>query len=169
MIVNSNKKFFNKKYLSVITKALNNAIEILQIPTSDLEMDINFVSEKEIKSLNKDFRNNDSITDVLSFPALLELGDNFNIIANSLTLENYAMDINPDTNNIMIGSICICKRVVYKHAREYNNTKMREIVYMSVHGFLHLLGFDHMNEDDKKIMREKEEKIMSSVNLRRKS
>ena len=79
------------------------------------------------------------------------------------------MDINPDTNNIMIGSICICKRVVYKHAREYNNTKMREIVYMSVHGFLHLLGFDHMNEDDKKIMREKEEKIMSSVNLRRKS
>ena len=77
------------------------------------------------------------------------------------------MDINPETNTIFLGDISICKAVVYEHAKEYDNTKLREMVYMSVHGLLHLLGYDHMIDEDKKDMRTMEEKIMSHINLRR--
>jgi probable rRNA maturation factor len=66
-----------------------------------------------------------------------------------------------------LGDICICKKVAFKQAKEYGNTKLREIVYMAVHGLLHLLGYDHMKDEDKKVMREVEEKIMSFINLTR--
>lgn len=168
MIINCNKKLINRKYLNVINKALDFAIDTLQIPCKELEMDINFVSSEEIKRLNSEFRNKDMETDVLSFPNLLSTGEDFQIIDKSISKENYPMDISPDTGCISIGSICICKNVAYAHAKEYQNSKMREIVYMAVHGFLHLMGYDHINEEDKKIMRKKEEEIMSYVNLRRK-
>ena len=167
MKINCNKKIFNKKYLNKINTALDFAIRYLNIPCADLEMDINFVSSREIADLNSEFRNKNTETDVLSFPTLLAMGDDFSVICDKLTKENYPMDINPYTGNIVIGSICICKKVAYAHAKEYGNTKLREIVYMAVHGFLHLLGFDHMNDEDKKLMREKEEDILTSVNLRR--
>ena len=96
------------------------------------------------------------------------MSTNFKIITDKLSKDNFPMDINPDTGHISIGSICICKKVVFSHAKEYCNTRMREVVYMAVHGFLHLLGYDHINEKDKLIMREKEEQIMDYVNLRRK-
>jgi len=166
MKINSNKKFFYGKYLNVINNAISFASQYLKIPCEDFEMDINFVSTKEIKDLNAKFRNKDASTDVLSFPSLLKVGEGFEIIK-KLKKENYPLDINLDTGNIYLGSICICKKIAFQHAKEYENSKLREIVYMAVHGFLHLLGFDHMNDDDKKIMRNHEEKIMEHVNLRR--
>ena len=140
----------------------------LNIPCKELEVNINFVSETEIKELNAKFRNKDTATDVLSFPNLLEFGkENMQLITEKLTKENYNQEINFETDCIFVGDICICKKVAYKHAKEYGNTKIREIVYMAVHGLLHLLGYDHMIDDDKKIMRRVEEEIMSHINLRR--
>ena len=89
------------------------------------------------------------------------------LITDKLTKENYIQEINFENNCIFLGDICICKAVAYKHAKEYGNTKIREIVYMAVHGLLHLLGYDHIIENDKKIMRQVEEEIMSHINLRR--
>ena len=168
MIINFNKKLFNKKYIEKIKEAYDYALEYLSIPCKDLEVNISFVSINEIRALNNQFRNKDTETDVLSFPNLLEVGrENMQLLGDTLTKDNFQMEVSPETNAILLGDICICKQVAYRHAKEYDNTKLREIVYMAVHGLLHLLGYDHMIDDDKKIMREVEEKIMNKINLRR--
>lgn len=168
MIINFNKTLFNKKYIEKIHEAYNYAVKLLKIPCKDLEVNISFVSKNEIKKQNNAFRQVDKVTDVLSFPNLLlpDVTDS-QVITNKLTRENYQMDINPDTDCIFLGDISICKSVVYSHAREYGNSRLREMVYMAVHGLLHLLGYDHMKEEDKKSMRETEEKIMSHIDLGR--
>lgn len=168
MLINFNKKIFNKKYIKKINEAYDYALEYLNIPCRDLEVNIDFVSKKEIQDLNNKFRNKDSFTDVLSFPNLLEINKtNMQLLGDNLKKENFFMEINPETNCLFLGDICICKPVAYNHAKEYGNTKLREIVYMAVHGLLHLLGYDHMIEEEKKIMRDVEEKIMSYIDLRR--
>jgi len=168
MVINFNKKLFNKKYINKIQEAYEYALKVMKVPCKDLEVNISFVSKLEIKNQNEKFRNISKVTDVLSFPNLLEPDKtDSQVITKSLTKENFVMDINPDNNAIFLGDISICKSVVYRHAREYNNSRLREMVYMAVHGLLHLLGYDHMNEEDKKEMREMEEKIMSHVDLRR--
>lgn len=168
MIINFNKKLFNKKYIEYINNAYIEALKILKIKCKDLEVNINFVSKKEIRELNAKFRNKDAVTDVLSFPNLLEPNKtDMQLIVDKLDKKNFASEINPDNNMLFVGDICICKSIVYKHAKEYGNTKLREMVYMAVHGLLHLLGYDHMRDEDKAIMRGMEEKIMTKVNLER--
>lgn len=168
MIINFNKKLFNKKYIEYINNAYIEALKILKIKCKDLEVNINFVSKKEIRELNAKFRNKDAVTDVLSFPNLLEPNKtDMQLIVDKLDKKNFASEINPDNNMLFVGDICICKDIVYKHAKEYGNTKLREMVYMAVHGLLHLLGYDHMRDEDKAIMRDMEEKIMTKVNLER--
>jgi len=168
MIINFNKTKFNRRYIELIFEAYNFAIKTLKVPCKDLEVNIDFISPKRIKYLNKQFRNKDSVTDVLSFPNLLKEGvENEQIISNNLTKENYLSDINPENDCLFLGDICICKKVVFRQAKEYGNSKERELVYMAVHGLLHLLGYDHIREEDKSTMREMEEKIMKYVNLER--
>lgn len=168
MIINSNNNIFNKKYIDKIQEGYDVALDLLKVPCKDLEVNLKFISAKEIKQINSEFRNKDASTDVLSFPSLLEHGkENMQLITKKLTKENFPMDINHESGAIFIGDICICKKIAFDHAREYGNTKMREIVYMAVHGLLHLLGYDHMIDGDKKIMREMEEKIMNAIDLRR--
>ena len=168
MKINFNKYFLNKKYIDKINDSYDCAINILKLPCSDLEVNIDFINKKKIQDLNLRFRNNPKVTDVLSFPNLLEVGKtDMQLLGDKLTKENFPMDINLETGLIFLGDISICKSVVYKHAKEYGNSRLREMVYMAVHGLLHLLGYDHMNDDDKKIMRDVEEKIMSQVDLRR--
>lgn len=168
MIINFNKKLFNKKYIDLISKAYDYALEHLSIPCKELEVDIDFVSKNLIHKQNKEFRGVDRATDVLSFPNLLEYGvSDSQVIVDKLTKKNYPADINPETGAIMLGCISICKEVVFKQAKEYENTKSREMTYMAVHGLLHLLGYDHMKEEDKKEMRKVEEEIMAHLQLRR--
>ena len=162
MIINFNKKLFNKKYIENIEKAYEEALKVLKIKCHDLEVNIKFVSKSEIKELNTKFRNNENVTDVLSFPNLLEVGKkDMQLITQNLSKQNFKSEINPETNMIFLGDI------VHKHSKLYGTTKMREMVYMAVHGLLHLLGFDHMKDEDKIVMREAEEKIMKKVNLER--
>ena len=168
MKINFNKVLFNKKYIKSISLAFENALKILKIKCIDLEVNISFISKREIKYLNNKFRNKDMVTDVLSFPNLLEQNKtNMQLIIDKLDKNNFKNEIDPETNLLFLGDICICKAVAFKHARQYKNSYLREIVYMAVHGFLHLIGYDHLKNDDKKIMREVEEKIMCSINLRR--
>ena len=168
MIINFNKRLFNKKYIEKISSAYDEALKILKVKCKDLEVNISFVSKSEIKELNDKFRQKDAVTDVLSFPNLLEPGrTNMQLITDKLDKITFASEINPENGTIFVGDICICKSVVFKQAKEYGNTKLREIVYMAVHGRLHLLGYDHMTDDDKAVMREMEEKIMKKVHLER--
>ena len=168
MIINFNKTRFNTKYIYLIQEAYDFAIKTLKIPCKELEINIDFVSKKRIKELNTKFRNKPTVTDVLSFPSLLEEGkENSQLIIDKLTRENFANGVNPENNYIFLGDICICKAVVFKQAKKYGNSKAREMSYMAVHGLLHLLGYDHLLDSDKTVMRETEEKIMKHIKLER--
>ncbi len=168
MIINFNKKLFNRKYIDLITRAYGYALECLKVSCKDLEVDIDFVSVKEIHRQNLEFRNTDRPTDVLSYPNLLAVGvTDAQVLGNKLTKNNFITDVNPDTDCVMLGCISICKEIVFKQAKEYGNSRKREMVYMAVHGLLHLLGYDHLKDEDKVQMREKEEEILNQINLGR--
>ena len=169
MIINFNKIRFNKKYTDLIIDAYEYALKTLKVPCNELEVNISFVSPSKIRTLNNEFRNTDRVTDVLSFPNLLKEGvTDEQLLGETLTKDNFSTEINPENNHVFLGDICICKKVVWKQAKEYENSREREMVYMAVHGLLHLLGYDHMKDEDKQNMRKVEEKIMKHVNLERK-
>ena len=118
----------------------------------DCEVSVTFVNDKRIRTINKEFRSIDKSTDVLSFP----MG------------ENGEYDINPETDRYMLGDVVISLEHAFEQANQFGHSEYREIVYLSVHSFLHLLGYDHVdNENDAKIMREKEELTMKNVGLER--
>ncbi len=125
------------------------------------EVIISFLSEKEIKEVNKGSRNTDSVTDVLSFPYINA------VCGKNITLKGNKTDINPFTKRLMLGEINICLKRAEEQAAEYGHTKERECAYLALHGLLHILGFDHINESDKRKMRRAEEGILSPLGITR--
>lgn len=109
------------------------------------EISVSLVDNKEIRKLNRDYRGIDSSTDVLSFP----LNENF----------NHKMPIP------ILGDIIISVEKALEQSQEYKHSLYREIGYLTAHSMFHLMGYDHIEEDDKKIMREKEKNIMEKINL----
>lgn len=112
-------------------------------------LSITLTSPKEIHKLNKEYRNVDKETDVLSFP-MFEKEEIDNII------EIQKKNLVPEP----IGDIVISIEKVEEQAREYGHSFERELSYMIVHGFYHIMGYDHIEEKDKVVMRPKEEKIL---------
>lgn len=166
MIINFGKNHIKKELLSFLQLSFDNAVDELNIPCQDLEVNVDFVSRRKIKKINSKFRGVNKVTDVLSFPFLLKEGvTGEQLIQDVLTKENFPNDINYETGNIVLGDIYICFSKVKAQSKEYNTTIKREFTYLAVHGLLHLLGYDHEKEDDKKHMREVEEKIMHIVDL----
>lgn len=117
---------------------------------SDCEVNVTFVDDDTIKQMNIDFRNIEKSTDVLSFP----LG------------ENGVFDVNPETNNKMLGDIVISTEHAFAQADLYGHGLEREIAFLTVHSMLHLLGYDHVAGGIQAVkMREKEETILSRLGL----
>ncbi len=123
------------------------------------EVSVNFVSRDEIKELNQKMRNIDKETDVLSFPNL-----NLKPMA-KIKIKDFKDDINPETHNLMLGDIVICEDVAKANADTYGHSYERELCYLVLHGFLHLLGFDHTSDEDKKIMRALEEAVLNKYKI----
>lgn len=121
----------------------------------EAEVEVNFVTEEEIRELNARTRDTDRVTDVLSYPMLDEI--------RPFTREDYPFDVDPENGRVPLGSIVICREVAARQAEEYGHSRDREETYLFVHGLLHLLGYDHMTEEDKSVMREAEERILSAI------
>ena len=117
---------------------------------NNVEVNVTFVDDNEIKKMNTEFRNIEDSTDVLSFP----LGENGNY------------DTNPETGNMMLGDIVISVEHAFAQADLYGHSIEREISFLTVHSMLHLLGYDHVEggiQADR--MREKEEAVLSDLGL----
>ena len=114
------------------------------------EVDITIVTDDEIHTLNRDYRNVDRATDVLSF-ALDEDGGEPELVGG------------PEVH--LLGDIIISAETAARQAEEFGHGLERETVYLAVHGLLHLLGYDHMQEEDKAIMRAKEEEALREIKL----
>ncbi len=119
----------------------------------DAEVSVSFVSNEEIKNLNKIYRDKDSVTDVLSFP---------------LTGEDGTEEINPETGAVQLGDIVISLETAVKQAQNFGHSLNREIGFLTVHSMLHLLGYDHETSQlDQRIMREKEEAVLEELGISR--
>ncbi len=150
-----------KKYIELMNTSFAKAERVLSIPKSLFEMNVMFCTPKQIKKINKEKRLTNKVTDVLSFPNLdITTNVDYKTVA-----KKYKQDINPESKRVMMGDICLCYKRIKKQAQKIGNSLDREMAYMCCHGLLHLLGYDHMNDRDKKIMREKEELILSKMKL----
>lgn len=164
MIINLNKNKINDELIGKVKKLFNYTIEFLGIDCDDLELNIAFVSRSKIKSINSKFRNVNKVTDIISFPFLLKPNvEGMQLIENNFKKDKYLMFVNPETNNVVLGDLYICFSKMKEQAKEFRTGIEREFLYLCLHGLLHLLGYDHMVESDKKIMREKEELILKNV------
>ena len=113
------------------------------------EVSFSFADEEEIRRLNAAYRDKDAVTDVLSFPQYDDLRE----------LDN--------EEEICLGDVVICGRVARRLAEEYGHSFERELLYLFVHSILHLLGYDHMEEEEKRQMRIREEYVMEKIGLTR--
>jgi len=115
----------------------------------DAEVSLVFVDDDYIQELNNNYRGVDSPTDVLSF-AMLE--------GESLPEEE---------EEVILGDVIISLETAERQAREYGHSFQREVAYLTLHGVLHLLGYDHQEEEDRRRMREREEEILAGLELSR--
>lgn len=143
------------------TEMLAEAIEKTLGQRIRMYIDLAFVSEEEIRSLNRENRNVDSVTDVLSFPML------DGIRGKVLRKKDCREDYDEDERAVFLGSIAICTERAKEQAEEFGHGFKREAYYLTVHGALHLFGYDHVKEEDKAQMRELEEKILSGIGVER--
>ena len=140
-------------YKNIIKKLYSCALKHLEVQ-SEISVNVALVSDKKIRELNKEYRNVDRVTDVLSFPML----DNIDEINNE-----------PDFmfGECNIGDIYINLNRAKEQAEEYGHSLEREFCFLALHGFLHLLGLDHIEEDDEKEMFALQNKIMAECEINR--
>ena len=152
----------NEEYEKAICKVVDKCFEVEKLENTNLYMSITLTEPEEIRKMNRKYRNIDKATDVLSFP-MFEKGELDHIISSS-NVET----VNEDLQKMdILGDIVISIPKVYEQAEEYGHSFERELSYMVVHGFYHLMGYDHMEEEDKKIMRKKEEVILNKLGITR--
>ena len=121
---------------------------------ADAEVGVTIVGDDEILELNREYREKDKVTDVLSFPQFEDAAE---------IAEDIARD--SDGATTLIGDVVICYDQVLRQAEEYGTGKTREMLYLFVHSLMHLFGYDHENEEEKRVMREHEEAVLSTMGL----
>lgn len=141
----------NQEYDKIIEKVLEECFKTEGLENSKLYVSVTLTTPENIRKLNKQYRNVDMETDVLSFP-MFEKEE----------LEKINLN-----NEDILGDMVISIEQVKNQAIEYGHSFERELAYMVVHSFYHLLGYDHIEEEDKKIMRPKEEKVLEKLNITR--
>ena len=142
-------------YEEIIKKVIEQCFKEENMENSKLYISITLTTPKHIHKINKQYRNVDRATDVLSFPI-------FEKDEIDLKIKNHDFD-----HEDILGDIIISIEQVEAQAKEYGHSFEREFAYMLVHGFYHLMGYDHIQEEDKIIMRAKEEKVLEKLGIRR--
>jgi len=141
-----------EKLLELIKKTIKTVLDYEKC-TINYEVSISLVDNEEIKDLNKNFRNIDTVTDVLSFPMIgFDEGNENSII-------NGDKGLDP-----LLGDIVISLEKAKEQALEYGHSVERELVFLLIHGMLHLLGHDHLDENDEREMISKQKEILKQLN-----
>ena len=122
------------------------ALVYMQVPEG-CEVSVSVVSPQEIQELNSEYRGVDNVTDVLSFCC------------------DDPWEASEDDPCIMIGDIVVCPQVIDEQRKEFGTTFVQEASLMIVHSVLHLLGYDHMEDDERKVMEEKEKEILEAYGI----
>ena len=139
----------NRNYSKQIAKIIKECFKQEKFLDKNLYVNVILTTPEDIRKFNKEYRNIDKETDVLSFP-MFEKEE----------LENMKLN-----HKEILGDIVISKKKKKKQAIEYEHSFEREFAYMVVHGFCHIIGYDHIEEEDKKKMRQEEEKILGILKI----
>lgn len=129
----------------------------------EAEVSVTLVSKEEIHQINKEFRQVDRPTDVLSFPMMeYDAPGDFdgNLFCQTRT-------VSPESGELLLGDIVLCADVIKEQAEEYGHSELREFSFLTVHSVLHLLGYDHMREDERIRMEERQRILMDGLNINR--
>lgn len=143
----------NNEYEKTVEKVLHKCFEEEGLLDSKLIITITFTTPEDIRKINKKYRKIDKATDVLSFPMFEKEELDEKIKNKDFLYED------------VLGDIIISIEKVKEQAEEYGHSFERELSYMLVHGFYHLMGYDHIEEEDKRIMRPKEEKVLNALKI----
>lgn len=137
------KVLINEEILKIVEKGIVTVIQMEQL-SDNFEVSVSFVDNKEIREINREFRNIDSETDVLSFPM------------------DFEFDLDCDKP---LGDVIISLEKALEQSNEFGHSFEREVLYLTVHSMYHLLGYDHIKEKDREIMREKEKNTMKKLGV----
>lgn len=138
-----------EEYKKIIKKVLEQCFKDEGLNNKKLYVNVVLTNSENIRKINKTHRNIDRETDVLSFPMF----------------EKYEIQNIGEEIEDILGDMVISIEKVQEQAKEYGHSFERELAYMVVHSFYHLLGYDHMNEEDKQQMRQKEENILNKLHI----
>lgn len=148
----------NEEYKELILNVVRECFKTEHLENANMYLNVILTNPENIRKANKGYRNIDKETDVLSFP-MFEKDEIEAIISKS---KEEKIQINE-----VLGDIIVSIPKVKEQAIEYGHSTTRELAYMIVHGFYHVMGYDHMNEEEKQVMREKEENVLNKLDINR--
>lgn len=156
------EKTSDLNYREILEKVAERTLDMEKCPY-EAEVSLLITDDEQIQIMNRENRDIDRSTDVLSFPMV-----EYAVPAGFEQAEEYAMDsFNPETGELMLGDIVISLDHVFEQAEKYGHSVMREFAFLIAHSMLHLIGYDHMISEEAKVMEEKQEAILDSLGIHR--
>lgn len=154
------KKQFSFDYKSLIERVIKMACDSCPY---EIEVNVVITDKEEIQRINKEYRQIDAATDVLSFPMLeYDVPEDFSFLKEE-DLENF----NLDTGELLLGDIMLNYEAIVSQAKEYGHSIERELAFLTAHSMLHLFGYDHIEEEERIIMEDKQKKLMDRLGILR--
>jgi len=145
----------------IINKVIEEAIDYVECPY-ECEVYVVLTNNEAIRGINKEQRNIDKATDVLSFPMLeFDFPGDFSKADDDITC------FNPETGELILGDIIVSMDKVISQAEEYNHSTKRELAFLIAHSMLHLSGYDHILDDERIIMEQKQKEILDKLGITR--
>jgi len=146
----------------IITRVVEKALDMENCPY-EVELNVILTDNEEIKEINKIHREIDAATDVLSFPMI-----DYTVPADFSGLEEEEQDyFNPETGELLLGDIIISVDKVIEQAAEYGHLEERELAFLTAHSMMHLFGYDHMEEEERIVMEEKQNNVLEELKILR--
>ena len=147
-------------YNALINRVVEECLDYADCPYES-EISILLTDDNEIREINKEFRGIDKATDVLSFPAIeYEIAGDFSDLEEAAG-ENF----NPETGELILGDIVISVDRAMIQAEEYGHTITREIAFLTAHSMFHLMGYDHISDEDREVMEEKQKEVLDRLEI----
>ena len=158
-----NKMEVTDELINIINEVCEQSLkeEEMNVP---YQISLLFVDNEEIREINRDTRGIDKATDVLSFP-MLDYPQNK--VFKEVYKDTKFNEIYLDGDELVLGDMVLSLERAKEQSIEYNHSFNREVCYLVVHSILHLLGYDHMEDEEKKVMRKREEEILGGLNITR--
>lgn len=148
-------------YEDIINTVVNAALDYEDCPY-EIELNVILTDNASIQEINRDYRNIDAPTDVLSFPLIY-----YQVPSDFSKVEDSDDNFNPETGELLLGDIIVSVEKVMSQAEEYGHSIKRELGFLIAHSMLHLCGYDHMEEEERTVMENKQREILDSLGITR--